>query len=61
MTGLMPCKFCRYCVPVDAVKGECHRESPVMLRGSQDATWPKVKVDGPGCGKSKPFEQVGPA
>lgn len=56
MTALLPCRFCRYCVPEDATAGRCHRAEPVILRGSQDASWPKVFLDAPGCGKAKPHE-----
>ena len=52
-SSIEPCKFCRFCVPDDAVEGRCHKESPVMLRGSDMATWPRVKLDAPGCGKFK--------
>lgn len=55
--SLLPCKFCRLCVPQDSTAGRCHRESPVMLRGSDTAVWPKVELDAPGCAKAKPFEQ----
>lgn len=50
---LEPCKACRYCVTEDALHGRCHRETPVMLRGSERATWPLVDLDEPGCGKFK--------
>jgi hypothetical protein len=53
---LDPCRLCRFAVSDNGYEGRCHRESPVMLRGSECAVWPKIHLDAPGCGKGKPIE-----
>lgn len=53
MTDLIPCSHCRFCVHETEAEGRCHKAEPVMLRGSDRATWPKVQLDAPGCGKGR--------
>jgi hypothetical protein len=53
---LDPCRACRYCVVHQDAVARCHRESPIMLRGSETATWPRIEANAPGCGRAKPHE-----
>lgn len=54
-----PCKFCRFCVVENADDGRCHKAEPITMRGSDAATWPRVKLDAPGCGKFKAIGEAG--